>query len=67
MIVNPEDMRPLYTSHSDALVIQLSIAIAMIRHILVDIGSSCNSPTFQTPSQELRTILLNFIILILLN
>ena len=24
----------------------------------------CNSPTFQTPSQELRTILLNFIMLV---
>jgi len=29
-------------------------------------GGECNSPTFQTPSQKLRTILLNFIILILL-
>ncbi|KAJ8425787.1 hypothetical protein Cgig2_014500 [Carnegiea gigantea] len=34
----PRDMHPLQTSHNDALVIQLKIAIAMIHRILMDMG-----------------------------
>ncbi|KAJ8420866.1 LOW QUALITY PROTEIN: hypothetical protein Cgig2_021282 [Carnegiea gigantea] len=35
----PEDMRPLQTPHNDALVIQLKVATAIVRRILMDIGS----------------------------
>ena len=37
---SPEDMRPLQAPHNDPLLVQLKIATAMVRQILVDIGSS---------------------------
>jgi len=39
MMFGLEDMHPLQTPHNDALVIQLKIATAMVRRILVDTGS----------------------------
>ena len=39
MTFDLEDMRPLQASHKDPLVVQLKIAMAMVRRILVDIGS----------------------------
>ncbi|KAJ8437473.1 hypothetical protein Cgig2_002974 [Carnegiea gigantea] len=40
MTFGPEDMHPLQTSHNDALVIQLNIATAIVRRILVNTISS---------------------------
>jgi len=43
----PEDMRPLQAPHNDPLVVQLKIATAMVRLILVDTRSSADIITFE--------------------
>jgi len=47
MTFGSEDMRPLRTPHNDALVIQLKIANAMGRRILVDTESSVDIITLE--------------------
>jgi len=40
MTFGPEDMRLLQTPHNDPLVVQLKIAMIMVRRVLVNTGSS---------------------------
>jgi len=47
MTFDPEDMRPLQASHNDRLVVQLKIHTAMVRWVLVDIGSSIDIITME--------------------
>ena len=43
----PEDMRPLQAPHNNPLVVQLKIAKAMVRGVLVDTRSSMDIITFE--------------------
>ena len=47
VIFGPEDIRPLQTPHNDPLVVQLKVATAMVRQILVDTGSSVDIITLE--------------------
>ena len=47
MIVGPKDMQPLQIPHNDVLVIQLKIATAIIRRVLVDTGNSIHIVTLE--------------------
>ncbi|KAJ8451884.1 hypothetical protein Cgig2_007367 [Carnegiea gigantea] len=51
MTFSSEDMRPLQTPQNDALVIQLKVAIAMVRRVLVDIGSFVDIITLECPKK----------------
>ena len=39
MTFGPDDMRPLQVPHNDPLVVQLKIATALVRRVLIDTGS----------------------------
>jgi len=43
----PEDLRPLQAPHDDPLVVQLKIAAAMVRRVLIDTGSSVDIITLE--------------------
>jgi len=47
MTLGPEDMGPLQAPHNDPLVVQLKIATAMVRRVLVDTGSSVDIITLE--------------------
>ena len=47
MTFGSEDMRPLQAPHNDPLVVQLKIAAAMVRRVLIDAGSSVDIITLE--------------------
>ena len=47
MTFGPKDMRPLQAPHNDPLIVQLKIAAAMVRRVLIDTGSSVDIITLE--------------------
>jgi len=47
MAFGPEDMRSFQAPHNDPLVVQLKIAAAMVRQVLIDTGSSVDIITLK--------------------